>query len=270
MRTKLLLHTIAALLAAALTTTGRAEEKNGLLVSVGKKTIDRNDAKGAYIGRTDRTQGLALSVKNTSIRDFPAGEVQWTIVVRKTYEGGLYKYTGKEALKALRPSSTAELVLGAAQTTGYRSETYNYKDKLEYEVVIVHDGKETLRTSSDPNFAVLAKRATSTAREVAAEDPSPRRPDAAPTDKPMPPKGDFPPKPGVLPKGDLPPKPGDTPVAKPVEPKPGDLRPADPKPAEPKPTDTADAKPADNPPADAPAGKPFDFFNLDKKKPQPK
>jgi hypothetical protein len=244
MRTNPFSRTVAALLVAAFTLTAQAEEKNGLLVSVSKKTLDRNDTKGIYSGRIDRIQGLMLSVKNTSIRDFPEGEVQWTIVVRKALAGGLEKYSGKETLKTLRPSSSAELVLGAAQTGGYRAGyyyTYNYKDKLEYEVVIVHDGKETLRTSSDANFAALSKRAISMDTPAAAV-PDPAAPLVAP----------LPAVPGVpvvppAPTPPTPPAPAPAPATKPVAPNPA---PAAPDPA----------------PAPDPNAKPFDFFNLDRKK----
>lgn len=260
MRTKFILSAVAALFALVGVVPAGAEEKNGLLVTVAKKTLDR-DAGVTTSGRSERTQGLGVSIKNTSIREFPAGEVQWTIVVRKTYEGGLQKYTGMEPLKALRPSSTADLLLGAAQTSGYHSDYANYKDKLEYEVVIVHNGHETLRACSDPNFAALASRATSMDRSEsrrsrlpAPEDPAPALPGTGL--KPAP--GAFPPGtttgPGNFPPKTLPPRPTPAvptpPATKPVEP------------AVPAPTEATPPPP----PVEQPAGKPFDFFNLDKKK----
>lgn len=276
MRSILRLFTIAAI-ACALSAGGvRAEEKNGLLVSVTKKTLERNDGRTVSSTRVDRTQGLNVSIKNTSIKDFPVGEVQWTLVVRK-YSGGLERYSGKEVLKALRPSMTTEVLVGAAQTGGYRSDYVNYKDKLEYEVIIVHNGKETLRATSDQNFALLAKRATNMDRREDAEDTEPAKPGelipgkptagiipkpAIPTIpvRPELPPGMVPPgtTPGTMPPGTVPP--GALPPTPPMTPIPGQT--ADGKPVEPKPGEPA----AEPPVAEQPPGKPFDFFNLDRKK----
>lgn len=273
MRTKFTLRVLATFALAVTGLPAHAEEKNGLLVTVSKKTLDRNDTHTLYTTRQEKTQGLALTVKNNSIRDFPAGEVRWTIVVRKSYEGGSLKYSGKEALKPLRSAASTELVFGSALTSGYRSESYNYKDKLDYEVVITHNGKETIRATSGPGFAALAEQATSMDRPVVEPvlPPTSGRPIAV-----VPPgrtPGNFPPVPGT--PGTVP-----TPVAPAVPATPAN--PAAPAPAAAPTTPTTPAAPVAEPipapaasPADAatpppapvpaPSGKPYDFFNLDSK-----
>jgi hypothetical protein len=235
-----------------------AAEKNGLMAIVGKKTIERGDSGSGYYSKSDRTQGLALDVKNMSIKDFPEGDVHWTIVVRRSYEGGSDKFTGKEKLKALKPAQQHQLVLGAAQVTGYKTDYRNYKDKLEYEVVISHDGKETIRLSSTPGFAALAKNATSRDRgEGEGEGERPRRGEG---------EGDAPKKEGgdkpAIAKGG-----GDKAMPK----KEGGDAPVPAKPEANPPPNTGGEKPmppkgdGDTPPK-ADGEKPFDFFNLDKKK----
>src|SRR6186713_1467984 len=116
-------------LGAFLTLSAPAAEKNGLIVNLGKKTIDR-DSTSSYYVKTDKTQGLALDVKNNSIKEFPEGEVTWTIVVRRSYEERLEKMSGKDKLKGLKPSQQAQILIGAAQVSDYKTGYSNYKDKM--------------------------------------------------------------------------------------------------------------------------------------------
>jgi hypothetical protein len=151
---------IAVLLGQAATT--RAEEKNGLMVTVQKKTLERNDSRAPYYyssDRIDRTQGLKVTVKNTSFREMPAGEIAWTLLVRKYYSSAVEGYTGKEPLKALKPSEMTELVLGAAQIQGWADISGQAKDKIEHQIVVTQDGKETMRLQSTSGFDAVAKRA---------------------------------------------------------------------------------------------------------------
>ena len=108
----------------------RAEEKNGVMLTVQKKTLDRNDARGGYYSydRIDRTQGLKVTVRNTTIKPQPEGEVEWTIIVRRAgySSGSLEGFSGVEKLKALRPSDTADMVMGAV----FRSEVGEMKGKV--------------------------------------------------------------------------------------------------------------------------------------------
>ena len=150
----------AILLAAGPVLSGRAEEKNGLSVTVAKKTLDRADrTNGYYYDRIDRTQGLRVTVKNTTFKEMPEGEVEWTILVRQYASTSIEKYNGKEKLKALKPAEAADLVIGSAQITGWRDWNAQSKDKIEYQVVISQGGKETYRTASTGSFDMLAKRA---------------------------------------------------------------------------------------------------------------
>jgi|GEM_PF-1356936 len=273
MRTKFTLRVLATFALAITGLPAHAEEKNGLLVTVSKKTLDRNDTHTLYTTRQEKTQGLALTVKNNSIRDFPAGEVRWTIVVRKSYEGGSLKYSGKEALKPLRSAASTELTFGSALTSGYRSESYNYKDKLDYEVVITHNGKETIRATSGPGFAALAEQATSMDRPVAEPviPPTNGRPIAVVPPSKTP--GNFPPIPGTpgtapSPAAPAVPMPPATPATPPTPMPPAVSPPPATPVAEPVPTPAAAPADAATPtpaPAPAPSGKPYDFFNLDPK-----
>ncbi len=138
----------------------RAEEKNGLMVTVTKKTLDRADSRAGYYTsqRIDRTQGLKVTIKNASFKEMPAGEVEWTLLVRRhDYSGPPTRSTGKEPLKALKVGETVEMVIGGAQITGWRDWFDQAKDKLEHQVIVRHGGAELLRISSTPAFDVLNK-----------------------------------------------------------------------------------------------------------------
>ena len=143
--------------------TCRAEEKNGMLLTVTKKTLDRNDTRtGSYYStdRIDRTQGLKVTVKNCSLREMPPGELKWTLLVRKYYSGSSVEgYTGTEPVKALKPSESVDLLVGAAQIQGWSDMSGQSKDKIEHQVVVTHNGKETIRVQSMSNFDVVASRA---------------------------------------------------------------------------------------------------------------
>ena len=142
-----------------------AEERNGLSVTVTKKTLDRADRTNAYYSdRIDRTQALKVAVKNATFKEMPEGDVEWIILVRQYATTTIHKHTGKEKLKALKPAEAAELVIGAAQITGYRDYGTQWKDKIEYQVVINQAGKETFRTASTASFDSLLKRAVKAPR----------------------------------------------------------------------------------------------------------
>ena len=142
-------------------TVAHGEEKNGLQVSVTKKTLDRADTRANYYyyDRIDRTQGLKVTIKNTTFRPMPEGEIDWTIIVRRYLSGTPEGFTGTEKLKALKPAESVDMVIGSAQITGWRDWYDQAKDKMEHQVVVRHGDKEMIRLSSTSGFDALAKRA---------------------------------------------------------------------------------------------------------------
>ena len=149
-------------LALAFGTVAQGEEKNGLQVSVTKKTLDRADTRGNYYyyDRIDRTQGLKVTIKNTTFRPMPEGEIDWTIIVRRYVSATPEGFTGTEKLKALKPAESVDMIIGSAQITGWRDWYDQAKDKMEHQVVVRHGDKEMIRLSSTSGFDALAKRAT--------------------------------------------------------------------------------------------------------------
>ena len=160
-RLRLLLAIVFTLTLAA----ARAEEKNGLSLTVAKTTVENNDtraASGYYYDRISRTQGLKATIKNTSFKEMPEGEVVWTILVKKWgYSTPLiHSYTGTEKLKVLKPAEATDMIIGKADIAGYKDLGYQEKDKTEWQVIVRQDGKEMLKLQSTSAFDSLAKHAT--------------------------------------------------------------------------------------------------------------
>lgn len=132
----------------------RADEQNGLSVNVSRKTSERSSTSDG--NGTKVRQGLKVEVKNLRIKALPPGELQWTVIVKKRYSG-LEKHKGTEIVKALKPSESSEIAFGDFGLATVREYESVAKDKIEYEIVIRHEGKETYRFSTAPDFAALAK-----------------------------------------------------------------------------------------------------------------
>lgn len=191
-----------------------ADEQNGLSVNISRKTVDRTSGKideGSSGVRTKQQQQLRVEIKNMRLKALPPGEMKWTVLVKKRWEGRT-KYTGTEVVPALGPTKTIALNVGDFGISTYRADETVSKDKAEYEVVITHEGKETYRFSTDSNFELLAKNATPAEKpkaeagngggekpKVVENDPKkmPPAPGTTPDGKPMVPGAPTPGTPGT-------------------------------------------------------------------------
>jgi hypothetical protein len=140
----------------------RAEEKNGLHVTVGKTTLDRADQRRGYYysTRINRIEALKVSIRNTTFKALPAGEVKWEMLNRKYYSTTIESMSGTEKLQPLKAAEKVDMVIGGAQVQGWRDTSNQAKDKIEWQIVILQEGKELMRMSSTSAFDTLAKRAT--------------------------------------------------------------------------------------------------------------
>ena len=141
----------------------RADEQNGLSVNISRKTSDRSSTTEG--NGTKVRQGLKVELKNQRLKALPPGELQWTVVVKKRYSG-LEKHQGMEVVKALKSSERSELIFGDFGLATVREYQSVAKDKIEYEIVIRHEGKETYRLSTSSDFAALAKEAILVAQQT--------------------------------------------------------------------------------------------------------
>lgn len=172
----------------------RAEEKNGLQVTVQKVTLDRADFRGGDVNieNLDRTMGLRVSLRNTTFKEIADGEVTWEIVKRKWDTSTLELTTGTEKLPRLRAGENVELTIGAARTSGVINGAVLRKDELDWQLTFKQGAREIARFSSKANFPTLLKRAAlvpTPANPAAAAPAAPGATPAAPaaTAAPAPP-----------------------------------------------------------------------------------
>lgn len=85
--------------------------------------------------------------------------MQWEILIRKHDSTRVESTSGKEKLKGLKPAEIADLTIGAAEVTGYRDSFENVIDKIEWQVTVLQEGKEVMKSASTAAFDTLAKRA---------------------------------------------------------------------------------------------------------------
>jgi hypothetical protein len=138
----------------------KAEEKNGFQCSVQKVTLDKADVRSDLnVEALDRTMGLRVSLRNTSFRPVPDGEITWEIVKRKFDNGAIELTTGTEKLQSLKAGETADLTLGFARTGGVRNGAVLRQDELEWQITIKPEGQPATRFTSKSSFAALLKRA---------------------------------------------------------------------------------------------------------------
>ncbi len=135
-----------------------ADEQNGVLVTIARRTTDRTAIKGES-DTTKLRQGLKVELKNLRLKPLPEGELHWTVLVKKRWEG-FTSYKGTEPLKPLKSQQAVELFVGDFGVSTTRSSEGVSKEKVEYQVVITHEGKETYRFATDGDFSALAKKAT--------------------------------------------------------------------------------------------------------------
>jgi hypothetical protein len=138
------------------------ETKNGMSVTVSRKIVAQPPGAAAADGEWRRVQTLTLAAKSISIRNFPEGTVQWTVLLRHRDYGIATKHTGTEKLPPLRRLESVEIPIGVISVGMEQSIE---RDKIDYEVIVSHEGKETVRIASTSNFAALAEAARTPERE---------------------------------------------------------------------------------------------------------
>jgi hypothetical protein len=157
-----------------------AQEDHRISLSVVKRTVGQPTAKTAAGDERGRVQALFITVQNGSSHGVPEGVLRWTAVVRKTY-GDSYKYSGTEPLKALRSFQSVEIQCGSFEIDSHVGAASIERDRIDYEVVVLHEGKETASTVSTTTFAALAGKAQPMTAMAEAPDAKPaKRPAEAP------------------------------------------------------------------------------------------
>jgi hypothetical protein len=154
--------------AAALAVTtplARAEEKEGLLVDVQKKVVNRNDKNtpgGVGSMTVDRTLSLKVDMKNNAIRDMPETKADYTVLIQRwaMETGRIERYEGTAKVDALAVGHTESVLLGEFHIGGHMhgSSEMHVDHMLAWKVVIERDGKK-LEFMSNGSFDSMNKRA---------------------------------------------------------------------------------------------------------------
>jgi len=148
----------------------QAEEKNGLMLTAAKKTIDRNQSR--TYRTTEKTQALKVLIKNISIRAIPDVTFQWTVLAKPYYGSKIIKYTGTEPMKSLKPAEVFETLVPLPQVVAYRGSD-SRKDSTEYQLMVLNGEDEMVRLETTKDFDFLAKTAVlDTSRSYLGEDTS--------------------------------------------------------------------------------------------------
>jgi hypothetical protein len=141
---------------------GLAEEANGLRLTVQKTQLDKQNNKDVFYewDKVEKALGLKVAARNISFKDLPEGTLEYTVIVKRwgrTPE--LYEnFSGTEKFPALIKSAEANLVVGKVPLGGWEtnSNRKEFMDSIEgYQVIVKHDGKETVKIVSNAAFAKL-------------------------------------------------------------------------------------------------------------------
>ena len=218
---------------------GLADDKPRVALTVSKRTIAQPSVRTAAGEETGRRQTLSVVVENLSSRASPEGSLRWTAVVRKV-AGGSYKYSGTEVLPPLRAFRSAEIQCGVFEISAVQGVASIERDRIDYEMVVLHDERESGRTVSTSTFAALTQKAEAVAKVGENGQQNNDNDEQAPKK----PKDEKPAAPATVGAEKMPPQKPAIPVANVAKPT---------------------AKPVAEPPP-PPSVQPVDFFNLGGKK----
>jgi hypothetical protein len=154
---------VAGLFLACLPYAAVAEDRDGLRVSVVKKTIDRNDGRPSPYRDIDRLMGLSLTMRNISMKDMPAGSLTYTILVRRwaiDEAGKIERYTGTCEVPDLKPAVETSMPIGEFRIGGHMHGTSarHVDSMLGWKVVVSTGDKKRVFTSTS-NFDSMERAA---------------------------------------------------------------------------------------------------------------
>jgi hypothetical protein len=154
---------VVVMLGACLLDAAVAEDKDGLRVSVVKKTIDRNDARPSTYREIDRLMGLNLTMRNISMKDMPAGSLTYTILVRRwaiDEAGKIERFTGTREVPELKPAVETSMPIGEFRIGGHMHGTSaRHVDSMVGWKVVVTTGDKKREFASTSNFDSMERAA---------------------------------------------------------------------------------------------------------------
>jgi hypothetical protein len=131
-------------------------------LKVERRTLDREDKVAKPRSNAEElTRGLRITVRNTSLKPQPEGEVEWSILVARPGIERALLSTGREKLKALQTSEVATFDVGAVPVQSRSGE----RQDMEYRVVVRRGDAQVVEVESKTSFAQLAQAARPAERQ---------------------------------------------------------------------------------------------------------
>lgn len=144
-----------------------AIEKDGLLVDVQETVNDRKDGGPSYFREINRDMSLRADVTNRGLKDLPAGEVDYVILIERwlTEKSKYDRYRGTVKIGALPRSKNERLILGAFHLGGHLhgSSRMHVDDVAGWKLTFKYPDKSVVVTNKS-NFDSMNARATDAAK----------------------------------------------------------------------------------------------------------
>lgn len=144
-----------------------AQEANGLRLTATKVTLEKDKDRDAFYqwDKVEKALGLKLTARNISLKDFPAGTIEYTVLVRRWGRENetIESYTGEDKLPVLLKGKDVTLTVGKVPLGGWEnsSNRKQFQDSIEgWQLIAKHDGKETVKISSGASFDKMLPKAT--------------------------------------------------------------------------------------------------------------
>lgn len=143
-----------------------AEDKNGIRLSVTKRTLERADdgPSRSYSQSVHRKMALKAAVQNISMgKDLPDAKVSSIVIIRtwtSSETGSFLRYTNTAKMEPLKKAAQAELNVGEFLIGGHLHGTleHHVDQVAAWKITFDHGGKVTEFVSST-SFDALDKRA---------------------------------------------------------------------------------------------------------------
>jgi len=142
------------------------EEANGFRLSAQKTLLEKDKNRDAFYqwDKVDKALGLKVAAKNVSLKDLGEGTLDYTVIVKRWGQVPevLESYTGTEKLPPILKGGEINLIVGKVPMGGWEnsSNRKQFQDSIEgWQVVVKHDGKETIKITSTGSFEKLLPKA---------------------------------------------------------------------------------------------------------------
>jgi hypothetical protein len=143
-----------------------SQEKEGLRITVTESTLDRETLRKGPRAEVDvAVKTLRTTVRNSSMKPLPPGNVSYVILVRRAFTEKIRRQTfrveGTEPVPELTGGREAVLALGAFELRDRNLKHSDADDEVAGWRMIFTLGDKNITFESDPNFVAMESAAAS-------------------------------------------------------------------------------------------------------------